>query len=459
MSTSTRAPLTTTLAEWATSLRYEDLPAGVVHQAKRAVLDYAAATLVGSTSGPARIVQDYLAEVEGPGPATVVGTPLRLSAANAALANGTAAHGLEVDDGYTRGGYHPGGPTLSAVLAIAEATGSGAHDILLATVVGYELSCRLAGAGHPATWHRGFHNTPVVGVFGAAAGVAKLLEGRTEHPAGLAASALGLAGSHAGGLFEFLGHGAEVKRLHAGKAGRDGLVSAELAARGLTGPATVLEGPHGYLHAFAGDEFDEQHLLAGLGTEWRTLQTYIKPYPCCRHLHGPIDAILALSERAPIDVDALESITVETFTSAARHGGTSIGDFLDAQMSIPYAVAVTLLHGVPSLEHFEADARRDPRVRRLIDLVEVREAPDCSRDFPAMRPARVVLRGDGEQRQLRVDQPYGEPGNPVADVDLEAKLHRLAGPVVGPDRCKRITSEIWSFDAPEQLFAELRTSD
>jgi 2-methylcitrate dehydratase PrpD len=445
------APLTTTLAEWAASVRYEALPAEVVHHAKRVVLDYAAATVVGSTSGPARIVREHLAETEAPGPATVVGSSLRFSAANAALANGTAAHGLEVDDGYTPGSYHPGGPVLSAVLATAQARGCSGTDILLATAVGFELSCRLAEAGHPATWRRGFHNTPVLGVFGAAAASASLRGG----DAALVANALGIAGSHAGGLFEFLGQGAEVKRLHAGKAGRDGVMSAELAARGLTGPTTVLEGTSGYVHAFTGGDFDADSVLAGLGSEWRMLGTYVKPYPCCRHLHGPIDAILALSEAEPIQVEDLDSVLVETYTSAARHAGTVFDDLLDAQMSIPYAVAVTLLYGIPGLEHFQADVRGEPAVRRLVEKVHVREARDCARDYPTMRPARVVLRGPGGERGLRIDQPYGEPSNPMRDRDLEAKLHRLAGPVIGAERCKRIISEIWSFDAPQRLFAEL----
>lgn len=451
MTAETRLPLTATLADWAAGLRFEDLPPEVVHQAKRVILDYLAATIVGSTAAPARIVQQWCAEVDSGTAAAVYGTSLRLSAPNAALANGTAAHGLEVDDGYTPGAYHPGGPNLSAILAAAEARGSAPQDILLATVVGFELSCRLAGAGHPATWRRGFHNTPIAGVFGAAAGVTKLLGGDAD----VVANALGLAGSHAGGLFEFLGQGAEVKRLHAGKAGRDGLISAELAARGLTGPRTVLEGTNGYAHAFADDQLDTGHLLDGLGSRWRILQTYVKPYPCCRHLHGPIDAILRLAEEAPIDVDGLRGVTVETFTAASRHDLTVVADLLDAQMSIPYAVAVTLLYGVPGLEHFQADVRRSAEVQRLVDLVQVREAEDCARDYPAMRPARVILDGTDGERRLRVDQPYGEPSNPVSDADLEAKLERLAGPVVGPGRIKRIISETWAFDDPARLFAEV----
>jgi 2-methylcitrate dehydratase PrpD len=450
-----RTPMTMILARWAGELTFADLPAEVVHQAKRVILDYVAATLVGATSGPARIVQDYLAETEGEGSATVLGTSLKLTPPNAALANGTAAHGLEVDDGYTPGAYHPGGPNLSAILAAAEGHGSSAEDILLATVIGFELSCRLAGAGHPATWANGFHNTPIAGVFGAAAGVAKLLGGDTD----VIANALGLAGSHAGGLFEFLGQGAEVKRYHAGKAGRDGLVCAELAVRGLTGPKTVLEGERGYVHAFAGDDFDEAFLLEGLGEDWHITRTYVKPYPCCRHLHGPIDAILALQEQGPIEVDDVSEITVETFLAASRHGLKDIDDFLDAQMSIPYAVAVTLLAGTPNLEHFGESWRKDPRVAALVDKVEVSLAEDCANDYPKMRPARVTIHSGGEERGLRIDQPYGEPSNPVTDPDLEAKLVRLAGPVVGEAVCKRIIEEVWSFDAPDRLFAQLGAGD
>lgn len=446
-----RTPITMILSQWAGELTFADLPEEVVHQAKRVILDYLASTIVGSTAEPARIVQGYLEETEQPGAATVIGTSLRLTPPHAAMANGTAAHGLEVDDGYTPGGYHPGGPNLSAILAAAEATGASAEDILLATVVGFELSCRLAGAGHPATWANGFHNTPIAGVFGAAAGVAKLRGGGTD----VIANALGLAGSHAGGLFEFLGQGAEVKRYHAGKAARDGLVSAELADRGLTGPRTVLEGDRGYFHAFASDDFDEGFLLDGLGEDWHVLRTYVKPYPCCRHLHGPIDAVLALQREGDIDVDGISSVTVETFPAAARHDLRRVEDFLDAQMSIPYAVAVTLLDGLPGLEHFGARWRRDPRVAELISKVEVRVAEDCARDYPRMRPARVTVAGAGGERSLRIDQPYGEPSNPVTDADLEAKLHRLAGPVVGEGRCKRIIEETWQLDDPQRLFAQL----
>jgi 2-methylcitrate dehydratase PrpD len=446
----TAPPLTAELVEWAAGLRFADLPDPVVHQAKRVLLDYVAAALVGTTSEAAQILRDYVA-TEGGSAATVIGTSVRASAPSAALVNGTATHGLEVDDGYTPGSTHPGGPIGSAVLAVGEAHGSGPEDLLLATVIGLELHCRIGGAGHPATWRRGFHNTSLNGVFGAAAAAARLL-GADRAVLG---HALGIAGSHAGGLFEFLHGGGEVKRLHPGKAARDGVVSAELAVRGLTGPTTVLEGPSGYFRAFADDDYDAEHLVGGLGEQWRMLGMYVKPYPCCRHLHGPIDAILAMAAERPIDVEAVESVRVETFTAASRHGSKNTDDFIAAQLSIPYAVAVTMLHGEPGLEHFGDEVRADPRIARIVDVVEVEEAADCVRDYPAMRPARVTVREGGRERVLRIDQPYGEPSNPVSDDDLERKLLRLAGPVVGEQRCTEIAEAVWAFDDPARLFSLL----
>ncbi len=448
---SEQPPITMILAEWAGSLTFADLSEEVVHQSKRVILDYFAATLVGSQADSARIVQDYLTTVDTSSIAAVYGTDLRLSAPNAAMANGTATHGLEIDDGYTPGAYHPGGPNISAILAAAEAHGSSPEDILLATAVGFEISCRLAGAGHPQTWANGFHNTPLAGVFGAAVGVAKLLGADALQ----IANAFGLAGSHAGGLFEFLGQGAEVKRLHAGKAARDGLICAELAVRGLTGPTTVFEGERGYIHAFVREGFRTGYLVDDLGTDWHMLRTYVKPYPCCRHLHGPIDAILAMQADEDLDAAAIESIEVETYLAASRHGLANFADFLDAQMSIPYAVAVTAIGGVPGLEQFGAEWRNNPEVARIAENVSVVLAKDCDDDYPAMRPARVRIKSATGVRELRIDQPYGEPSNPVTDVDLDAKLVRLAGPVVGEDRCARIIEETWSFTDPAKLFGVL----
>ncbi|MGW3614020.1 MmgE/PrpD family protein [Micromonospora sp. NPDC005163] len=446
-------PLTRELATWLVAASEVPLPAAVEHHARRVLLDYCSAALAGSGSGSARLVRDFLLDTEAGGACRVLGTTARLSPAQAALANGTAAHGLEVDDGYTPGAYHPGAPVISAVLAAAESHANTMEELLTAIAVGFEVSCRLAGAGHPTTWRRGWHSTPVCGVFGAAAGVATLLRLDADQ----SVHALGLAGSHSGGLFEFLGNGAEVKRLHAGKAARDGLVCAELAARGLTGPATVLEGGAGYAHAFVDDQLDVAHLMDGLGETWRMLRTYVKPYPCCRHLHGPIDAALELAAGTDLDVESVQSIEVGTYSVALKHGFTQVEDFLDAQMSIPYAVAVTLVHGSPTLAHFADDVRSDMRVKRLVEKVVVREDDDCTRDYPRLRPAVFRVATSTRVHEVRVDLPKGEPDRPVDDAELTAKLHALADPVLGEPAVEELARTIWQTEDVQALFRLMGT--
>jgi 2-methylcitrate dehydratase PrpD len=307
--------------------------------------------------------------------------------------------------------------------------------------VAVEVTCRLARAGHPATRHAGFHNTPLAGVFGAAAGVCVVL-GLDE-----VSSALGLAGSHAGGLFEFLGSGAEVKRLHAGKAARDGLLSAHLAARGVTGPASVLEGGNGYFHAFAGDDWRPEDLLDGLGTAWALMDTYVKTHPCCRHLHGAIDALLTLRAEHGLTPESVREIRVETYAIAAAHSHLNFDSHLDAQMSLPYTAAVAVLDGRMGLAQFDHAHRTSPAVAELARRVEVVAADDLDARYPAERPARVtVRRTNGPDLHAEVAQPKGEPSTPLSDDELVAKFHLLADPVLGPATAARVVKSVWAFD-------------
>lgn len=450
MSTPT-TPVTMTLAEWVASTSLADIVPAARHQVRRAVIDYLAATLVGSAAQSARIVAEYLAGYDSDTTSTVLGTGLRLSPPNAAAANGTAAHALDLDDGYTPGGFHPGGPVVSATLAAAERLGSSAHEIVRAIALGYEVACRLAGATHPRQRMRGFHNTAIVGVFGAATAVGALLG---LEPVALA-NAYGLAGSHAGGINAYLDEGSDVKRYHAGKAARDGLISAELAARGLTAPTTVLETRRGYLYAFAGGEYDLEHLTGRLGHEWRMTRTYFKPYPCCRHVHGAIDAALNIRRNEGLVGESIESVRVATFSIAAEHDGKEIAHTLDAQMSLPYAVSAALIYGEVGMDQFEDQARSDPGVRRIMAATEVVADEGYTSEYPNKRAARVSITAAGREYHDVVEQPYGEPDNPISDEDLRSKFTRLVRPMFGQDRAARILQAGWSLEDPQQLVMEL----
>lgn len=434
---------TDALVAWVVDSATAELPAAVEHHVRRLLVDYLAAVVPGSATDVARAVAGHVAATYGGSGATAVGLG-RVSAPGAALLNGTSCHSLEVDDGYTPGSVHPSSVGFPAVLAAAEALGSDTETTTRALAVALEAISRLAAAGHPTTWRNHFHNTPLAGVLGATCGVAVLhgLDTDRVH------DALGIAASHAGGLFAFLGKSAEVKRVHPGKAARDAIASVELAAAGVTGPRSILETPHGYVDAFAAGGFDARVLLDGLGRDWVVLDSYVKPYPSCRHLHGPLDAVLALRLEHGIGLDDIAGATVRTYTVASHHAAPVVDSLLDAQMSIPFALATALAHDEVGLTEFGERARRDPRIRDFATRVEVVADEQADREYPRLRPATVELRRhDGRVLAHRVEIPYGEPGNPVTDAEMTAKFVRLAGPVLGAGVAADLAAELWAFES------------
>lgn len=434
--------LSQTVAEWVVAAKDAPLPAEVEHHIRRLLVDYIAAVVPGSGTEVSRAVAVHVLQNYGGIGATAIGAGT-VSALGAAFLNGSSAHGLEVDDGYTPGSVHPSSVAFPAVLAAAEAEGASRKVTLRALAVALEATCRIAAAGHPATWRNHFHNTPISGVMGAACGVA-VIHGLSYVQV---LDALGIAGSHAGGLFAFLNQSAEVKRIHPGKASRDAIASVELAKAGVTGPRAIFEGVHGYIDAFARGDFDDDTLVKDLGETWVFLNTYVKPYPSCRHLHGPIDAALALRTQHSVSSTDVERVTVRTYAVASHHGNQEIGSFLDAQMSIPYAIAVALKYGVVGLEEFDSEHRIDSEIMRLTHVVSVVADEECDKNYPVLRPASVTIElTGGEILELTVEQPYGEPSNPVSDADIAAKFMRLAGPALGED-AQSILDKLWKFES------------
>jgi len=441
---STQSPaITRELAQWAAGLKHSDLPQDVVHQIKRLTLDYYCAVIAGSTTPTSRMAQAYFSSAEKGDSAGVVGTDITLSTHSAAFVNGTAAHGLELDDGYTPGSYHPGAACMPAIMAVAQAYRSSAQDIVAAIAIGFELSCRMARAGHPHTWQNGFHNTGVNGVFGCASGVGKLLDLSSQQMNW----ALGMAGSFSSGLFEFLGEGSEVKRLHPGKCARDGVVVAELAKRGIDGPLTGIEGKNGYFKAYASGKANGPSTLEELGQTWELLMTYVKPYPCCRHLHAPIDAILEIKRTTSLDAQQIDSIIIQTNQVAARHAHTHYAAFLDAQMSIPYAVAAAVVFDEIGLDAFDRQARERQDIAALVPKVKVEVSESMQAVYPMQRPAHVIIvMKDGSRHEFTQRQPYGEPDNPLDDAALTGKFHAVCDPIIGRERAEQIAQACWNLD-------------
>lgn len=431
---------TRTIAEWASTVTVENLPPEVLSHGRRAIIDYLAAATAGSQTDLSRSLRDHFLGAEPGDKATAIGGP-RLTATAAAYVNGAAAHGLELDDGYTPGSVHPGACVIPAVLAAGEARGARIDDVAAAVVVGIEITARIAEAGHPHVLHSGFHNTPLAGVFGAALAVGHLL---TLSPDALA-GAMGLAGSHAGGLREYHAHGSEVKRLHTGKAASDGLKCAELAAAGIFGPRTILEGENGYFAAFARGDWRPEVLTGELGDRWSALRTYVKPYPCCRHLHGAIDAARQLRDKAGEDLTKISAISIGTFDLAARLNRPTPTTVMQAQFSLPFAVSAALKFGTVDLSTFDASHLRDADVLALSERVSVHCDENAQAAYPKERPAEVtVTMTTGEVFRARVRQPLGEPDNPLSDADITEKFRTLATPVIGAARVDRVLQQAWS---------------
>lgn len=438
--------ITRRFADYVADFSYQCLPAETVHHFKRAYLDFLTAAVTGSTGVASASLLSYLEEVDKSQDATVIGRKKRLSPLNAALVNGTSTHSLDFDDGHTQGSLHPAGPIFPAVMAAAEHRGADAKSIILAAVLGYDITIRISASMHPSALNRGFHNTPIAGIFGAAAGVSSLLGCNAAQTQ----NALGIAGSFAGGLFEFLAEGAEVKRLHAGKAARDGLLCAELGKRGITGPTRVLEGKNGFFKAFAGSEVNWDRLLDGLGQRFEIGDIYFKPYPCCRHLHAAIDGIRMLKAKHQIRPDQVASVEVGLYEVGARHNHRHTESLLDAQMSLPCAASLALIEEGVNTGSFENVHR--PDIQTMIQKINVKVDDECQSVYPARRSAVVdIITEKGEKYSARVVDPKGEGDNPLSDAELEEKFLVNCQPIIGKEKCARVLESVWNFENLDNL--------
>jgi 2-methylcitrate dehydratase PrpD len=429
--------------------RYESLPSATVHAFKRALLDHVTCALAGSAMPVSRALLSYYQETDASRAATVIGSEARLSPPNAALVNGANTHGLDFDDGTTHGSAHPSGAIFPAVLAAAEQYKADSREVVTAVVMGYDVMVRVAAAMHPVTAKRGFHNTALAGVFGAAAGAARLLKldaAQTNH-------ALGLAGSFAGGIRQYLDDGAEVKRIHPGKAARDGLLCAEFAKRGITGPGKVLEGRYGFADTHADGKLKWDRLLDGLGGRYEIDGIYFKPYPCCRHYHSAIDGILQLREKNGIRPQDVTSLRLGLYSVGVNgHDHKHCDNLLDAQMSAPVGAALAMVDGGVAAPMFLPDSLARPAVRRLIDLAETRLDDECERLYPQRRSGAVeVGLVDGRKFSARVLDPKGEGENPMSDDDLARKFNANCTPLIGDVKSRALLETVWRFEETRDI--------
>lgn len=421
----------------------------VIHALRRAMVDYLACAFAGADMPVTQALRNWAGAEGGSPAASVIGAAARLPASQAAFVNGAAAHALDFDDGYTRGSAHPGGVIFSAALAAAEKGGATAAEFIAGVVAGYDVMLRIAATMHPASALQGWHNTAVAGVLGAAAAA-----GRINGVTALQMrDAFGLATSFSGGIRQYLSDGAEVKRLHPGKAARDGIVCAELAAAGISGAIQCLEGADGLFRAMVDGRVDSSVLLEGLGEDFLIRQAYFKPYPCCRHFHAAIDATLDLRAEHGLETGQIAGIDIGLYRVGAHgHDHRTASNLLEAQMSAPCAVVGAAMHGRLNAASFEPAAFDNAESQRLLAATRTTVDPTCEDIYPKVRSGVVTLTlTDGRQLERRVINPRGETADPLTDDDLSRKFMDNVPGRIGQDKAGDLLARIWKLDRDSDL--------
>ncbi len=447
-------PLTQHLAAFCTRLDYDRLPAEVVDRAKYFFLDYLGVAVRGSLSESSQPLYRLADSLASAGRGTVLGRAETVNFPYAALANGTSAHSLELDDTHQAGSIHLGVSVFSAALAVAEQVGASGRDFLTASVVGFEVAARLAMALKPTEHYgRGFHPTATCGTFGAAASAAKLL-GLSEAQL---LSALGIAGSQSAGSMEFLAEGAWTKRLHPGWAAFSGVHAALLAKEGFIGPRTILEGRDGFLKAY-GLRPDPRKISAGLGEDFQILRTAVKPHACCRYTQAPIDAVLSIVQEHDVQPEQVERVTIGMLETgipvicepAARKSRPT--NVVEAQFSLPFGVAVALLKRRAGLDEFSEAMLADAAVGALMSKVGYEPDPQLEKNYPKEWPAwaRVSL-NTGHEVSAQVRFPKGDPENPLSWDELTAKYVDLATAVWTDARADRVCEAVRALEDASDL--------
>ena len=445
-------PAAKVLGEWAARLRAEDIPAAVRDNAALRVLDTIGCALAGAREEHAPSVLALASRWGGPGLSTVWGTTLTAAPPQAALANGAFAHGLDFDDTHADSVCHASAVLVPAVLALAESERLDGRDALTALVAGYEAMIRI-GMAAPGRFHeRGWHATAVCGAFGAALAAGKSL--------GLDASrltaAVGIAGSMASGVMEFLEDGSWVKRLHPGWAAQSGIQAAALAQEGFTGPATALEGRLGFYRAALGDVPDIANQLKNLGDEWETVRSSFKLYPCCHLNHAYLDAVASLKRTEglrPEQVEEVEClvpagevpIVCEPTTAKLRPRSP-----YDAKFSLAFCVAAALVGDRVSIGTFSEEGIREPGALAL--AARVRYTVDPSSPYPRTFPGWVKVRlRDGRMLEAREESQRGGPEMPIAPDEVIAKFRDNAARLMPPARVDALESAVLGMERARNL--------
>ncbi len=416
------------LAQFSSSLRFEQLPDEVVSKAKLCILDTLGCCIFGASLEPVKKLATMVAAEGCVASATVFGMPLRTSAALAALVNGTSAHAFQLDEIHLESTLHPGSLALPAAYAVAETDQKiGGRDLVTAIVAANEVGIRIGLAAKGGMFKSGFHNQGTTGVFVAAAAAARIFgldAHQTRH-------AFGIAGSQAAGLMA-VQDGAMTKSFHSGRAAQSGVYAAQLARLNFTGIPDVLEAPYGAFFSSFVDDWSESLLTEGLGTRWETLRIGFKPAPASNGSITAMTAIDNVMRENKLTAADIDTITAYVSDNTMRHCGwpyepERVQSVLSAQMNLRYGIAVMALERQNGVEQFQTSKICDPEILKFIARIHVDHEPKFEGENGRYRVAcRLVVRvTDGKEYETTVLYRKGSPEDPMSVEQLMDKFRSL----------------------------------
>lgn len=434
------------LTQFSYDLSYDGIPPAVVDKTKHLILDTVGVCLGSTRIDFGQAALHLVTRWGGAPDATLIGRSLRVPAQNAAFCNGVLGHGQDYDDTHTESVVHPSAALVPAALAVAEQSGRSGREMLAALIGGMEATIRLAMPALNRFHLRGFHTTSIAATFGAALIAARLARmGRQR-----ALEAAGISGSFTSGLLECIPAAAGAKRLHAGWGALCGIVAAQLAETGYTGPATVFEGKLGVYNSFLrGEELDLGPIFNGIGREWEVLNVRPKLYPCCHYLQAFLDAAAALRREHRLRPEAIAKVSCRIAAGAVNivcepwEKKLNPATGYDARFSLPFAVSLMLVKGKAGAAEFSEQSFSDPRIRALMSRTSYAVEPKYEvKDMPGW--IEVTLE-NGARHVYEVPEVRGNARSPVPLEELLEKF-RAQTAFLGAAASTRIADDVLALE-------------
>jgi len=424
--------------------RFSDFCISTIHKAKMHLLDTLGAALAGSTSYEYEAAICLVHTIDKKQGVPIWGRSFYTGAQDSALLNGIAAHAYELDD--CGGCDHSGAVVVPTILALLPQlpTDFSGENLLTNMILGYEVARRIleASGGYETHNDLGWHSTGTCGVFGAAIAASLTLDLDEIQ----ILNALGIAGSYAGGTWNFIHDGSQTKKLHAGLAASGGVASALLARVNFQGPTNILQPASwgSYLSTFAQDKGCAQNLIENFGQNWRINRCSIKPYATCRGTHSAIDALDWILDHHHLDKNSIVAIDARMSTFQANMcGGKVVKTRAQAQKSLAYALAARLTYGKVFLQELEEEAYKSDEVKSWLKRITI-ISDDTMKQ--ADEPEITLITTNNERFSACVAYPLGSPQSPLSDEKIIEKFIHLSDHILSVSQIDTIIDSVLTID-------------